>query len=116
MKDEKRLNNGYEAEEVLAEELETVTGGSGIGYQTKNKSLYRSGDKPKYKVGDVVEVKYIPTHFASTARWLSFYVTGVSTSKNGGTICKEFTYSLKDTGEGKRILTGVYESCMRRAK
>lgn len=116
MKNEKELNEICEAQNVSEENLESITGGNSPGYQITNSSTYSSGNAPKYKVGDKVEVKYIPLHFSQNERWLSFYVTDVSTEKNGGLLCKEFTYSLKDTGEGNRVLTGVYESCMRRAQ
>lgn len=105
----------YEAQNVSEEELEMVTGGNKPGYQTTNNSTYSSGDTPKYKIGDKVEIKHVPLHFPQDVSWKPFYVTEVSTSKNGGILCKEYTYTLKFADDGDCILTGVYESCMRRA-
>lgn len=105
----------YEAQKITEEELEMVTGGSKPGYQTTNSSTYSSGDMPKYKIGDKVLVKYIPLHFANREIWQPFRVTGVSSSKDGGVICKEYTYTLEFDGDGDSVLTGVYESCLRRA-
>lgn len=115
MTDEKILNESCEAQVVSEEELGNVAGGSGPGYQTTNSSTYSSGDIPKYRIGDSVLVKYIPIRFPQNKRWMPFFVTGVSSTKNGGVFCKEFTYSLKSAYEGGTVLTDVYESCIRRA-
>lgn len=115
MTEEKKVNSSYKTQEVSEAELEGVTGGNSPGYQTTNNSTYRSGNRPKYNVGDIVQVKFIPVRFPQNERWISFYVTGVSTDKDGGLIFTEYTYTLKDTVDGSCVLTDVYESCMRSA-
>lgn len=113
MTDEKILNESCEAQAVPEEDLESVAGGGGPGYQTTNRSTYSSGDYPRYKIGDRVEVKYVPVRFPQNERWMPFIVTGVSSTKNGGTFCKEFTYTLKSVYDDSTVLTDVYESCIR---
>lgn len=86
----------------------------GGGYVTQNSSLYKSGDTPKFKVGDFVKVEYYASATGNNP-WVTFLVTGVSSTRNGGEYFKEFTYTVMKVGAHDEVLKNVYESCLRRA-
>lgn len=74
-------------------------------------ATYRSGDTPKYKVGDKVYKLLVILPKLNKGKLQKFCVpcviTGVSTKKSGF-IFREFTYTIKSaTGE---LIEDVYES------
>ena len=105
-------------------ELEDVAGGLAVGGRneneiviyTENSSTYSSGDTPKYAVGQELKLraKNIQYHY------LTCSVLGVSETKTGGLICKEFVYRVKITAVPNatfeafvgKVYDGVYESCL----
>ena len=105
-------------------ELEDVAGGLAVGgrneneiaISTDNSSTYSSGDTPKYAVGQELKIraKNIQYHY------LTCSVLGVSETKTGGLICKEFVYRVKITAVPNaafeafvgKVYDGVYESCL----
>ena len=105
-------------------ELEDVAGGLAAGGRneneieifTDNSSTYSSGDTPKYAVGQELKLraKNIQYHY------LTCSVLGVSETKTGGLICKEFVYKVKITAVPNatfeafvgKVYDDVYESCL----
>lgn len=117
MKDIKNLKNNGEARELEQEELEKVSGS--VYYFTQNLSLYSSGDTPKYKIGETVKIDWARTPAHDRMETLC-KITGVSATKNGGTYCKEYTYTVQTIPTPSGVLSksetvyNVYESCLRR--
>ena len=97
-------------------ELEDVAGGLAVGGRNENESTYSSGDTPKYAVGQKLKIraKNIKYHY------LTCSVLGVSETKTGGLICKEFVYRVKITAVPNatfeafvgKVYDDVYESCL----
>ena len=118
-------NNNNTTTHALPEEiLEEVSGGY-IGRNDSvlpvksNNSLYSSGDTPKYCVGQRVGLRFLV--YSATGlqgnTTAACSVVGISETKDCGTFCKEFGYTvelLENIGKaniGTRY-DGVYESCL----
>lgn len=108
MKDRNTLGN-EEIKELNEGTLKEVSGSG--EYHRTNSSTYKSGDTPRYKAGDKVQVLYYPGRTDGGSYYVDFTVDKVSETKDGGIVCKEFTYELVSSSDGTR-LTGVFESCM----
>ena len=73
---------------------------------------YKSGDKPKYKVGDkayrirIIMPKFLKTKMQKFS--IEYEIIKVS-SKKAGFIFKEFTYTIRALDNGE-IIEDVYES------
>ena len=105
-------------------ELEDVAGGLAVGGRneneieiyTDNSSTYSSGDTPKYAVGQELKIRAKNVNY----HYLTCSVLGVSETKTGGLICKEFVYRVKITAVPNaafeafvgKVYNGVYESCL----
>lgn len=115
MKDEK-INS------INDSELENVSGGVEPGAVYRNSSTYSSGDRPKYKKGDIVTLDFIEPLGGETT--CQGKILDVSADKCCGTFFTEFGYKIKilsistdDTGIKSMfkgmIYENVYESCLK---
>ena len=96
--------------------LDVTHSGDEVVIYTDNSSWYYSGDTPKYAVGQELKLraKNIQYHY------LTCSVLGVSETKTGGLICKEFVYRVKITAVPNaafeafvgKVYDDVYESCL----
>ena len=104
-------------EKLTDQQLENVAGGA-IKVYTDNDSKYESGDTPKYKVGQRLNIEADFSHTRIPCEVLS-----VSNSKTGGWIYKEFVYSVvilpfrhsfrpKFEALIGKVYDDVYESCL----
>ena len=112
------------AGKIPDQQLEDVSGGlcpggrkeNEIEIFTDNSSTYSSGDTPKYAVGQELKLRAKNTQY----HYLTCSVLGVSETKTGGLICKEFVYRVKITAVPNatfeafvgKVYDGVYESCL----
>lgn len=114
-------NNENMVNKLSDQEMEDVSGDvfdqtiDVITWNTGNN--YRSGDTPKYKVGQTLGIQ---AEYRTTYTKLPCMVLSVSESPTGGIFNKEFVYSVKILRVGPptfrelegKVYDGVYESCL----
>jgi hypothetical protein len=118
-------NNNNTTTNTLSEEiLKEVSGGyigpnDYVSPEIENSSFYSSGDTPKYCVGQRVGLKFCVNSAAGKAgaAIAACSVVGISETKNCGTFCKEFSYTvelLENVGRANigSQYDGIYESCL----
>ena len=107
-------------------ELEKVNGGLltmlfSSGIVSDNADSYSSGSEPKYRVGEELTIKY-KIAFDNTYD-CTCVVLGVSSNKNAGMFCREYTYTVRITQVPEEVAksdnaivgatySGVFESCL----
>ena len=106
--------------------LQSVSGGGGIQYERGdhgnegcfiNAKLagYRSGELPRYSVGEMVKIVW---HVCNTMDVLcNAQVMGISDSKDGGILFRQYTYSVKILSCPNSSMIGlmqnnVHENCL----
>ena len=103
-------------EDVSGGLLDVTHSGDEIVIYTDNSSWYSSGDTPKYAVGQKLKIQVRQNRH----HYVPCKVLNVSKDKPGGSVFKEFVYSVEIIpGEldqyiqltGK-VYHGVYESCL----
>ena len=118
-------NNNNTTTNTLSEEiLKEVSGGyigpnDYVSPDIENSSFYSSGDTPKYCVSQRVGLKFRVNSAVGKAGTAiaACSVVSISETKDCGTFCKEFSYTvelLENVGRaniGSRY-DGVYESCL----
>ena len=84
--------------------------------ETDNHSSYKSGDTPKYSIGQKLKIKF---RYKGESSFLSCTVLDVSKTKDCGTICKEYGYKIQlheNNNPYTKLLQetydNVYESCL----
>lgn len=113
-------NNENMVNKLSDQEMEEVSGGVfglTVDVIKWNTGDYRSGDTPKYQVGQTlgIEAAYRGTHTK-----LPCTVLSVSESATGGIFNTEFVYSVRILHVGPptfrelegKVYDGVYESCL----
>lgn len=119
-------NNEHMPQLLSEDSLEKVAGGyigpdTPVTPDTKNSSFYSSGNTPKYCVGQRVGLKFkykaAYSHDGYDSVMAPCSVIGVSSTRDSGSICPEFSYTVEllvNVGNARRGTPyyGVYESCL----
>lgn len=104
---------------ISEQELETVAGGEATTntipvLHLSNDSFYKSGDTPKYSVGQEVVITY---RYKQQTLKLRCKIVGVTETRECGLIYKEFGYSIElleslPLFPKGTVRNNVYESCI----